>query len=71
MHLFWGLLTIAIGAFMSISGILKSNFVVYRLIVARSKILWGDKVHLFFGIAGAIVVLVGVLLAVGVFKRTG
>ena len=71
MQLFLGLLTIAIGAFMSLCGIMKSNFVVYRLLVVRSKIIWGDKVHFFYGIAGAIVVVVGILLALGVFKRAG
>ena len=69
MRLLWGLLAIGIGAFMSISGILKSDFVVYKLLVARSKILWGDKVHLFYGVAGAVVVVVGILIAVGVFGK--
>jgi hypothetical protein len=71
MHLFWGLVTIAIGAFMSFSGILRSDFIIYRLLVARSKMLWGDRVHLFYVIVGAIVVIVGILIAVGVFRRVG
>lgn len=32
---------IAIGIFMLICGITKSDFIIYRILVARSKILWG------------------------------
>jgi len=48
-----------------ISSSKKSDFIVYRLIVARSKILWGDNTHRFHQIVGAIIVVFGVLVAVG------
>ncbi len=41
MHIFWGCLIAAIGLALFIGGYLKSQFVLYRLLVARSKLLWG------------------------------
>jgi len=51
---------------MLICASLKSNFIVYRLLVYRSKMLWGDNVHRFHQISGAMVIVVGILVAVGV-----
>jgi len=39
MHLLWGTLIVLAGLFLLISSSKKSDFIVYRLIVARSKIL--------------------------------
>ena len=71
MNIFWGLLMIAIGAFLSISGFVRSNFIIYRLFVARSRILWGDgdKVHNFYVIVGILVVVFGILFTIGVFNK--
>ena len=65
MHLLWGVLIILAGLFLLVCGRSKSDFLIYRLIVARSKILWGDNTYRFHQIAGAIVIVVGVLVAVG------
>jgi len=65
MHLLWGILIVVAGLFLLVCGSLKSEFFVYRLIVARSKILWGENTHRFHQIAGAIVIVVGVLVALG------
>ena len=65
MHILWGILIILVGLFITISATVKSNFIIYRLLVYRSKILWGEHVHRFHQIAGAIVILVGVLVALG------
>ena len=65
MHLLWGILIVLAGLFLLISSSKKSDFIVYRLIVARSKILWGDNTYRFHQISGAIVIVVGVLVAVG------
>lgn len=67
MHILWGCLIATIGLFMFVSGTTKSEFIVYRLLVSRSKILWGERVHGFYQVAGILVVAVGVLFAVGVF----
>ena len=66
MHWFWGTLMAIIGLFMLVCGTVKSDFVVYRLLVARSRILWGDAVHRFFQVSGVIVAVLGVLWASGV-----
>ena len=55
----------AAGLFLLVCGRLKSEFFIYRLIVARSKILWGENVHRFHQIAGGIVIVFGVLVAIG------
>ena len=65
MQLLWGILIVLAGLFLLVCGRLKSDFIIYRLIVARSKILWGDNTHRFHQIAGVIVIVVGVLVAVG------
>jgi len=65
MHILWGSLIAGVGLFMVICGSTKSEFVVYRLMVARSRILWGDKVHRFYQIAGATVIVFGALVALG------
>ena len=65
MHLLWGILIVVAGLFLLICGTLRSEFLVYRLIVARSKILWGKNTHRFHQIAGAIVIVVGVFVALG------
>ena len=65
MHILWGLLVTAIGVFMFTCGCLQSNFIIYRLLVARSKLMWGKNVHKFYQVAGAMVTVFGILLALG------
>ena len=66
MHWFWGTLMAIIGLLMLVCGTVKSDFVVYRLLVARSRILWGDAVHRFYQVSGLIVAVLGILWASGV-----
>ncbi len=66
MHPLWGILMIAVGLFMLICGLIKSDFIVYRLMTARSKLLWGENVHRFYQIVGAIVIVVGILAGLGI-----
>jgi len=66
MHIFWGCLIAAIGLALFIGGYLKSQFVLYRLLVARSKLLWGNNVHKFHQVAGLMVTAFGILLALGI-----
>ena len=67
MHLIWGLLMIAAGLFMLVCGTTRSEFIIYRLMVARSRILWGDgdAVHHFYQVSGLIVTVLGILWAWG------
>jgi len=46
-------------------GRLQSDFIVYRLLVARSKMLCGKNVHKFYQVAGVMVTVFGILLALG------
>lgn|GEM_PF-2160494 len=40
MHLLSGILITAIGLFMLVCGTVKSEFIIYRLLVARSRLQW-------------------------------
>ena len=68
MHVFWGPVMAVIGLLMLVAGTAKSNFIVYRLLVARSRIVWGegDAVHRFYQVSGVVVIVLGVLWAMGV-----
>ena len=65
MHLLWGTLVILAGLFLLVCGSLKSEFFIYRLLVARSKILWGEKTYRFHQVVGIIVIVFGVFIALG------
>ena len=65
MHILWGCLIAAAGLFMVICGRSKSKFIIYRLMAARSRILWGENVHRFYQIVGAVVIVFGALVALG------
>ena len=58
----WGGVMIVIGGLMALGGATQSDFVVYRLLAARSRLLWGDHVHAFFIVAGILVAVAGVLM---------
>jgi hypothetical protein len=68
MHVLWGILMVAAGLFMLVCGTLKSEFIIYRLMVARSRILWGqgDAVHRFYQVSGLTIVIWEPLWALGV-----
>lgn len=65
MNSLWSGLVIVAGLFLLISGTVKSDFVIYRFLVARSKILWGEKVYRFHQISGGLVIIFGLLMALG------
>ena len=69
MNIIAGVLVILAGLFLFICGRKRSEFVICRLLVARSRILWGDKVHAFHQVAGIMVMIAGLLEAFGVFER--
>jgi hypothetical protein len=62
LHLVWGILIGIIGTSV------KSEFSLYRFLVNRSKILWGEDVHRFHQLAGAIVAIFGTLVSAGLFN---
>ena len=66
MNELWGILIIVAGVLLFLGGRFKSEFIIYRLLVARSRILWGDNVHKFYQISGAMVVVFGILVLAGI-----
>lgn len=68
MHIYWGTLMAAAGLFMLACGTMKSEFIIYRMLVARSRILWGkgDAVHRFYQVSGLIIIVLAVLWSVGI-----
>ena len=68
MTYFWGILMMLAGLFMLVCGSLKSEFVIYRLMVHRSKMLWGEHVHRFYQVVGVIIIVIGVLITLEYVK---
>ena len=62
---FWGILMVAVGVFFLVCATMRSDFVVYQLIVARTRLSWGDSVYLFHQVVGGILLVLGVLWASG------
>lgn len=67
MNYLWGALTLVFGLFFSICAFKKSEFIVYRVLIARSKMMWGDNVHNFYKVVGAVLIVVAALFFAGVF----
>jgi len=65
-NVLWGIVMMAIGVLFVYWGTTQSNFVVYRLLAARSRVLWGERVHRFYQVVGAVLVVLGLLWAIGV-----
>ena len=65
MLLFWGLLIAAIGVCFFTCGRRQSHFMVYRLLAARSQLIWKKNVHKFYQVVGALLTIFGILLAAG------
>ncbi len=65
----YGIAMALIGLFFIGFATLRSDFGVYRLLVARSRLLWGDRVHLFYQVVGALLFALGVLWACGLIWR--
>ena len=63
MNWLWGILMVAAGLFMLVSGTIKSEFIVYRLMVARSRGLWGqgNAVHRFYQVSGLMIVILSLI----------
>jgi hypothetical protein len=62
----WGIVMMVIGVLFVYWGSTQSNFVVYRLLAARSRILWGERVHRFYQVVGAVLAVLGLLWSIGV-----
>lgn len=67
MNYLWGSLMFVIGLFLHLSGIYKSEFVVYKILVERSKTLWKEKVHKFYMVVGIMLMLLSALFFFGIW----
>ena len=65
----YGTLMALIGLFLCMSATLRTDFIVYQLLVARSQLLWGSHVHLFHQFSGAVLIILGLLWATGVIWK--
>ncbi|MBI9096721.1 MAG: hypothetical protein JEY71_17825 [Sphaerochaeta sp.] len=54
MNIVWGILMVLIGLFLFISALKRSEFIVYRLLHARSRLLWGEHAHTFLLVVGLV-----------------
>jgi hypothetical protein len=59
----WGFAVAAIGVLFVVWGTTRSEFVGYRLLVARTRVLWGDRVHTFYQVVGVVLILLGLVWA--------
>ena len=65
-HEAWGVVMMAVGALFILWATTEADFFLYRLLVARSRPLMGDRVHRFYQAVGAAIILVGALMMAGV-----
>ena len=63
MNIIWALIIAAVGALFITWGRTKSNLGLYRLLIARSRLLWGERVHGFYQVAGALTIIAGAAIA--------
>jgi hypothetical protein len=66
MNIIWVFVLIAVGLFMTISSITKSKFIIYRLLVARAKLLFKEKAHSFLLVSGILIIIFGMLILMGI-----
>lgn len=55
----WGILLCLCGLGLFWGGMTKSKFMLYLLLVARSRILWKDHVHTFHQVSGILMIVFG------------
>lgn len=67
MNYLWGGLMALIGLFLFVSALRKSEFIIYKLFAARSKLLWGDNVHSFFIVVGVVLMGLSSLFFLGIW----
>ena len=67
MNYLWGSLMVLIGLFFLVSALKKSEFIIYKIFVARAKVLWGDNVHSFFVVVGVILMGLSSLFFFGIW----
>ena len=69
MDILYGSLMIVIGMFMLICATRKSETFIYRMLIARSKMMWGNHVRRFYQISGILIIVWAILYMLGIFER--
>ena len=64
----WGITMMTVGLFFFICAWRESQFPIYRLFVGKAKLLWGDNAHKFLQVSGAIIIIVGGAMVLGLFQ---
>jgi len=67
MNYLWGSLLLVIGLFMFIGAMLRSEFILYKILHARAKILWKDNAHTFLMVSGMIIVFLSSLFFLNIW----
>ena len=67
MNYLWGSIMALIGLFLLVSALKKSKLIIYKIFVARAKLLWGNNVHSFFVVVGAILMGLSSLFFLGIW----
>lgn len=67
MNILWGSLMLLIGLLMFIGGLMKSDFILYKLLHARAEKLWKEKAHVFLSVSGLIVAGLSSLFFFGIW----
>jgi len=63
----YGFIMVFIGIFFIVSAFMETEFIVYRIMTSRSKLLWKHNVHHFYKVVGIILVVLGFLFIFDVF----
>lgn len=66
MNILWGIIMCAIGLYLLLSAIFKHEKFIYKFLAAKSSLLWGKKVHIFYIFVGIILIIIGILWATGI-----
>lgn len=67
MNYLWGLMMLVIGLALFIGAFKKSEFILYRLLHARSRLLWGDHAHTFLMVSGLLIMGLSTLFFLGIW----
>jgi len=67
MNILYGILTIMFATLFLYGAVFNNDFPMYKIFVARSKLLWKDKVHGFYVFVSIVLYILGVLFIANIF----
>lgn len=60
---YWGVLMVAVGAYIAISAVRQSSAIPFRFVVYRARILWKAQTFPFLAMSGLLICVAGVAVA--------